>query len=330
MPKTLLRMSGVFAAGGFMLAPLFAAHAQTDPNAFPNKPVRLVVGFTPGSATDVTARIFAQRFTEAWGVSTVVENVPGVGGAVGTARVAKATPDGYTIMYSGNGALTIIPTMQSKPMYNVMRELVPISMVLTMPSILAVNNEMSAKTVPELIAFARNTPGKLSYASPGVGTPQHIAIELLKTLAKIDIVHVPYKGANFTDVIGGRVPITLQNAGAVLPSVRDGKLRGLAVTSLKRSANMPEFPTIAESGYPGFEAISWFGLLAPAGTPASALRKVHDESMKVINNPELRTRFSQLGLDITGRTGEEVSAIIKADIPKWAKVIKEAGITMAD
>lgn len=330
MANIVLRISGVFAAIATAASLPLAARAQTDPNAFPTKAVRLVVGFTPGSATDVTARIFAQKFTEAWGVSTVVENVPGVGGAVGLARVAKSPPDGYTINYSGNGALTIIPTLQAKPMYDVVRDFTPISMVLSMPSILAVNNEVPAKTVQELITYARNTPGKLSYASPGAGTPQHIAIELLKTLAKIDIVHVPYKGANFTDVIGGRVPVTLQNAGAILPAVRDGKLRGLAVTSLKRSANMPEFPTIAESGYPGFEAISWFGLLAPAGTPAPIVRRVHDESMKVINAPELRTRFSQLGLDISGKTGEEVSAIIKADIPKWAKVIKEAGITMAD
>jgi tripartite-type tricarboxylate transporter receptor subunit TctC len=307
--------------------------AQTDAAAvasYPNKPVRLVVGFTPGSATDVTARIFAQKFSEAWGITVAVDNVPGVGGAVGVARVAKAAPDGYTLMYSGNGALTILPTLQSKPLYDPLRDLTPIAMILTMPSILAVNNEVPVKTLQELIAYAKTRPGKLSYASPGSGTPQHVAGELLKGLEKIDIAHVPYKGAVFTDVIGGRVTMTIQNTGSILPVIRDGRLRGIAVTSLKRSPNIPELPTFAESGYPGFEAVSWFALLAPAGTPAGILAKVHQESMKVIANPELRTRFTQLGLDITGKPGDEVAAIIKTDIDKWAKVIKDAGITMTD
>lgn len=320
--------------GGALLALLpFAVHAQPDGSTtanYPVRPIRLVVGFTPGSATDVTARVFAQKFTEAWGVSVAVENVPGVGGAVGVARVAKSPPDGYTVMYSGNGALTILPTLQSKPLYDVVRDLVPISMVLSMPSILAVNNDVPAKTLSELIAYARAPSRKLSYASPGAGTPQHIAGELLKGLAKIDIAHVPYKGAVFTDVIGGRVTMTLQNAGAILPVVRDGRLRALAVTSLKRSPNMPDLPTIAESGFPGFEAVSWFALLAPTGTPAAIVGKVHQESMKVIANPELQARFAQLGLDNAGKGSDELAAIIKSDIDKWAKVIKDAGITMTD
>ena len=311
----------------------YLAWAQSDQgpaSAYPAKPVRLVVGFTPGSATDVVARVFAQKFSEAWGTTVAVDNVPGVGGAVGVARVAKSAPDGYTLMFSGNGALTILPTLQTKPLYDVTKDLVPISMVLTMPSILAVNNDVPAKGLQELIAYARNPARKLSYASPGAGTPQHIAGELLKSLAAVDITHVPYKGAVFTDVIGGRVAMTIQNAGAILPVVRDGRLRGLAVTSLKRSSNMPELPTIAESGFPGFEAVSWFALLAPAGTPAAIRAKVHQESMKVIGGADPRARFAQLGLDIDGRSGDEVSSIIKSDIEKWAKVIKDAGISMTE
>lgn len=327
MLGTLLRTGS---AAMLALLPLTVL-AQSDAVAtYPNKPVRLVVGFTPGSATDVTARMFAQKFTEAWGVTVAVDNIPGVGGAVGVARVAKAPPDGYTLMYSGNGALTILPTLQTKPLYDVTRDLTPISMVLTMPSILAVNNEVPTKTLQELIAYAKVPSRKLSYASPGSGTPQHIAIELLKGMERIDIAHIPYKGAVFTDVIGGRVPMTIQNAGSILPVVRDGRLRGLAVTSLKRSPNMPDLPTFAESGYPGFEAVSWFALLAPAGTPAGIRAKVHQESMKVIANAEMRARFAQLGMDIDARTGDEVTAIIKTDIDKWAKVIKDAGITMTD
>ncbi len=324
-------------AGGAPLA-LFSlcvmpltAGAQTDAaSSWPNRPVRLVVGFTPGSATDVVGRMFAQKFTEAWGVTVAVDNVPGVGGAVGVARVAKSAPDGYTLVFSGNGALTILPTLQNKPLFDPLRELTPMAMVLAMPSILAVNNEVAAKSVQELIAYAKVPSRKLSYASPGSGTPQHIAGELFKGLAKLDIAHVPYKGAVLTDVIGGRVAMTIQNTGAILPMVRDGRLRGLAVTSLKRSPNIPELPTIAESGFPGFEAVSWFSVLGPTGTPPAIVAKVYQESMKIVANTDMQARFAQMGLDIFSRTGEEVSAIIKTDIDKWAKVIKDAGITMTD
>jgi tripartite-type tricarboxylate transporter receptor subunit TctC len=300
-----------------------SALAQTT---YPDRPVRIIVGFTPGSATDITARIFAQRFSEAWGVAVTVENVPGAGGTVGLDRVAKAAPDGYTLAWAASGALTIGPSLQSKISYDPVRDLAPISQVLTMPSILAVNNDVPAKTFEELIALAKAQPGKLSYASPGVGTPQHVAGELLKSLAGVDIVHVPYRGAVFTDVIGGRVTIAFQNAGAMLATVREGKLRGLAVTSLKRSPNMPEFPTVAESGFPGFEATSWFALVAPAGTPAPILEKVRREALKVLAEPDMRARFAQLGLDTVGSSPDELAAIIKADLAKWAKVIKEVGI----
>jgi tripartite-type tricarboxylate transporter receptor subunit TctC len=300
-----------------------AANAQTS---YPDRPVRLIVGFTPGSATDITARIFAQKFSEAWGVAVMVENVPGAGGSVGLDRVAKAAPDGYTLAWAASGALTIGPRLQSKISYDPVRDLAPISQVLTMPSILAVNNDVPAKSFEELIALAKAQPGKLSYATPGAGTPQHVAGELLKSLAGVDIVHVPYRGAVFTDVIGGRVTIAFQNAGAMLATVREGKLRGLAVTSLKRSPNMPELPTVAESGFPGFEATSWFALLAPAGTPAPILDKVRREALRVLADPDMRARFAQLGLDTVGNSPDELAAIIKADVAKWAKVIKEVGI----
>jgi tripartite-type tricarboxylate transporter receptor subunit TctC len=307
-----------------------AARAQTDPSGYPNKPVRIIVGFTPGSATDVTARIIAQKFSEAWGVAVTVDNVPGAGGTVGAARAAKAPPDGYTLQYGANGAMTIAPGLYSKLSYDPMRDFAPISLLLAMPSIMAVNNEVPVKSFQELIALARAQPGKLSYASPGAGTPQHIGIELLKILAGVDIIHVPYKGAIFTDVIGGRVTMTLQNAAAILPTVRDGRLRGLAVSSLKRSPNIPEFPTIAESGFPGFEAVSWFGLLAPAGTPAAIVNKLHQETVKVLGQPDMRARFSQMGLDTVGNTPNELAAIVRSDVAKWTKVIKEAGITATD
>jgi tripartite-type tricarboxylate transporter receptor subunit TctC len=195
-----------------------------------------------------------------------------------------------------------------------------------MPSILAVNNDVPAKSFAEFVALAKAQPGKLSYASPGVGTPQHIAGELLKRQAGIDVVHVPYRGAVFTDVVGGRVTMTLQNMGSILPVVRQGQLRGLAVTSLSRTSIMPDLPTIAESGLPGFEAISWFGLMAPAGTPAPIITKAYQQAAKIAMEPEMKAKLAQLGLDAASDPPDVVAKIIKADIAKWAKVIKDANI----
>src|SRR5262245_49538109 len=233
-----------------VIAALLAAQPAAAQARYPDKPVRFIVGFTPGSATDITARLFAQKFAEAWGVPVTVENIPGAGGSVGGDRVAKSAPDGTTFYWGANGALTINPTLQSNPTYDVQRDLAPVARLLVMASILAVNNDVPAKSVAELFALAKDKPGKLSYASPGVGTPQHIAGELLKSLAGVDIVHVPYRGAVFTDVIGGRVTMTLQNMGSLSPIVREGRVRGLAVTSLKRTPLMPQLPTLAESGFP--------------------------------------------------------------------------------
>jgi tripartite-type tricarboxylate transporter receptor subunit TctC len=290
----------------------------------------LIVGFVAGSATDITARLFAQKFSDAWGVPVTVENVPGAGGSVGGDRVAKAAPDGQTYYWGANGALTINPTLQPNPTYDVQRDLAPVVRLLQMASILAVNNDVPAKSFPELIALAKAQPGKLSYASPGAGTPQHIAGELLKSLAGVDIVHVPYRGAVFTDVIGGRVSMTLQNMGTILPLVRDGRLRGLAVTSLRRTAVIPELPAIAEQGFPGFEATSWFGLMAPAGTPAPMVAKVAEQAIAISKMPDVRERLAALGLDTTADTGAAFAAIIKADTAKWAKVIKDANIKAGD
>jgi tripartite-type tricarboxylate transporter receptor subunit TctC len=311
----------LLALAAALMAP--AADAQTS---YPDRPVRIIVGFTAGSATDITARMFAQKLQAAWSVPVTVENIPGAAGSVGGDRVAKAAPDGTTLYWGANGALTINPTLLPNPTFDPVRDLAPIARVLVMPSLLAVNNDVPARSVAALFALAKARPGQLSYASPGAGTPQHIAGELLKSLAGVDIVHVPYRGVNLTDVIGGRVTMTLQNMGAILPVVREQKLRELAVTSLARSPIIPELPTLAESGFPGFEAISWFGLLAPAGTPAPVIAKVHDEIVKVAAQADMRERLAQLGLDVAVSSPDELAAVIKTDIAKWAKVIKEANI----
>lgn len=304
------------------------AAAQTDAG-YPAKPIRLIVGFTPGSATDVTSRIFAQKLSEALGTPVAVENIPGVAGAIGGARVAKSPPDGYTLYYGANGAMTIAGSLYTKYPIDPVADFTPIVQLLTMASILAVNKHLPVKSVQELIALARRRPGELSYASPGVGVPQHIAGELIKLTAKVDIVHVPYKGAQLTDVIGGRVPITLQNMGAILPVVKEGRLRGLAVTSLKRSPIIPELPTMAESGFPGFEALSWFGLFAPAGTPVVIVDRLYQESTKILAQPDIKARYADLALEISGANGTRLGQIVKTDIAKWAKVIKDANIPPA-
>ena len=311
-------------------AALLMAAPTVAQTGYPDRPVRIIVGFTAGSATDITARMFAQKLNAAWNVPVTVENIPGAGGSVGGDRVAKAAPDGTTLYWGANGAMTINPSLLPNPTFDTVRDLAPIARVLVMPSLLVVNNDVPAKSVAELFALAKARPGQLSYASPGVGTPQHIAGELLKSLASVNIVHVPYRGVALADVIGGRVTMTLQNMGAILPVVRDGKLRALAVTSNQRSPIIPELPTLAESGFPGFEAISWFGLLAPAHTAAPIIAKVHEEIVKIAAQTDMRERLAQLGLDVAVNSPDEFAAVINADIAKWAKVIKDANIKLSE
>ena len=309
-------------AGAVVLAAPATLRAQTD---WPNRPVRLIVGFTAGSSTDVTARIFAQRFSDAWGQPVVVENVAGNAGAIGVDRVAKSAPDGYTLMWAANAALTILPSLQRLP-FDPLKDLISIGITLSMPSVILVNNDLPIRSIPELVAHAKANPGKLSYGTPGVGTPQHITGEMLCHQAGIRMEHIPYRGAALADTLSGVVPVGIQNAGAAMPMVRDGRLRCIGVTSLTRSPNAPDLPTVAEQGFPGFEATSWFGLMAPNGTAPAITQKVHAEAQRILADPEARTRFAALGLDIVGGTGEEMRATIARDIPKWAQVIREAGL----
>lgn len=302
-----------------------AASPVAGQTNWPDKPVKLVVGFTAGSATDISGRIFAQKFAEEWGQAVVVENVSGNSGAIGVDRVAKAVPDGYTLMWSGNAAITVLPSLQTLP-FDPVKDFAHISTAASTASIFLVNNDLPVKSLADLVSYAKANPGKLSYGSPGVGTPQHVAAELFCTLAGIKMEHIPYRGANLSDVMSGVVPVGVQNAGASVPFVRDGRVRGLAITSLKRAAGAPDLPTVAEQGYPGFEATSWFALMAPAGTPQPILDKVRASSLKVLADPEIQKKLLAMGLEPVGSTGAETRAAIERDIPKWAKVIKDAGI----
>jgi tripartite-type tricarboxylate transporter receptor subunit TctC len=305
------------------------AAAQTD---YPNRQIRIIVGFTAGTAPDVAARILATRFAETWNVPVTVEDITGAGSNIATDRVAKATPDGYTLLMGGNPSLVINPSLYDKLPFDPVKDFAPISQVFVAANLLVVHPDVPAKTLPELVALARAQPGKLTYGHAGIGTSQHLAGELFKYMAHIDVTPVAYRGSTavLPDILAGRLTMFFGNIVNVLPQVREGKLRAFAITSLKRSALAPDLPTMDESGYPGFEAVPWFGLLAPAGTPPAIIDKLHDETVKILAIPEVHKTMEQQGLDVIGNSPAEFAAAIKTETPQWAKVIKDAGIKLSN
>ena len=311
-----------------VLLVLLAAPTASAQASYPNRPVKIVVGFTPGTAPDLAARILADRFSEVWGSPFVVENVPGAGSNIATDHVAKAAADGYTLLMGGNSSLVINPSLYAALPFDPIKDFAPISQVFVAANVLAVPSELPIKTVAELVALAKANPGKLSYGHAGVGTSQHLAAELFKYMAHIDIAPVPYRGttALMPDLLANRITMSFANISNVMPLAREGKLRALAITSIKRSALAPDLPTMAEAGYPGFEAVPWFGLLAPTGTPKNALDKLYGETVKALALPEVRKKFDELGLEPIGNSPAEFSAIIRKEIPEWAKVIKDSAI----
>jgi len=305
-----------------------AGHAAAQTN-YPEKPIRIIVGFPAGSSPDITARHLGQKLAESWAKSVVVDNVPGAAGNIAAERVAKAAPDGYTLALAVNAQVIINPSLYKLP-YDPVRDFAPVSQVGVSPNILVVHSVVPAKTFMELVTLARARPGEITFASGGSGSSPHLAAELLKTAAGLDILHIPYKGVIVAvpDLLAGRVMMMFSPISVVLPLVRDGKLRPLAVTSLRRSPVAPDVPTIDESGYPGFEATVWYGLLAPAGTTATIVRKLHLEIVKVLALPEVRAKLADLGMEVIGNSPEEFAAVIKSEIPKWAKLLKDSGIKM--
>jgi tripartite-type tricarboxylate transporter receptor subunit TctC len=311
----------------FGLLALLIVESPAAQTTYPEKPIRMIVGYPPGGPPDILARLLGQKFAEAWGKPVVIDNVTGAGGAIAADRVARAAPDGYTLGLLANPELVINPSLH-KLAYDPVKDFAPVSQVAVSPLMLVVHNAVPVKNFQELIKLARARPGELTFASSGSGTNTHMAAELLKSVAGLDIRHIPYKGvpAAVPDLLGGRVTMMFSPSVVVLPLTREGKLRALAVTSLRRSSAVPELPTIAESGYPGFEAALWNGLLAPARTPAAIVRKLHLETVKALALPDLRAKLADLGLEAIGDSPDELATVIKTEIPKWAKVIKEAGI----
>jgi tripartite-type tricarboxylate transporter receptor subunit TctC len=315
-----------------VLLVLLTAQTVVAQSSYPNRPVKILVGFTPGTAPDIVARILAERFADVWGAPFVIENVQGAGSNIATDRVAKATADGYTLLMGGNSALVINPSLYETLPFDSIKDFAPISQIFIAANVLVVPSESPVKSLPDLVALAKAQPGKLSYGHAGVGTSQHLAAELFKYRAHVDIAPVPYRGttALLPDLLAGRISMSFANIVNVVPLVREGRLRAFAITSIKRSSLAPELPTMDESGYPGFEAVPWFGLLAPAGTPKHVLDKLYSETIKTLAMPEVRKKFDELGLEMVGNTPTEFAAVIKKEIPEWAKVIKDAGIKLSN
>jgi tripartite-type tricarboxylate transporter receptor subunit TctC len=301
-----------------------SAAAQTT---YPEKPVRMVVGFPPGNSPDVIARLLGQKLGETWGKAVLIDNLTGAAGNIAAERIAKAAPDGYTLGLMSQPQIVVNPILY-KLTYDPVKDFAPVSQVYTSISILVVHKTVPANTVKELVALAKAQAGALTFASGGSGSGTHMAAELFKSMAGVDIRHIPYKGGAVAmpDVLGGRVTMMFGPIAIVSPVVREGKVHALAVTSLRRSPAFPELPTIHESGYPGFEYTSWGGVLAPARTSASIVRKLHFETVKVLALPELRDKLTDLGLEGVGNSPDEFTSVIRSEIAKWAKLIKEAGI----
>jgi len=311
----------IFGIAGALVAGV--APAQT----YPSKPVRLIVTYPAAGSSDLMARILGQKLSELWGQSVIVENKPGAAGSIGMEFASHQAPDGLSFVIANLGPAVINPLLTKVP-YDVERDFVPVSLIATGPNILVVNPSFPAKTLNELIAFARANPGKLNFGSGGPGSIAHMSGEMLKSLAHVDIVHVPYKGGilSVNDLIAGHVDMVFSDALPVMQHIRAGKLRALATTGAERSPLVPDIPTCAESGVPGLVAVNWWGVLLPAGTPKPIADKFHDDLVKVMQQAEIKEKFAQLGVDAVSGTPDQLRAYLKSETAKYAQLIKEAGI----
>jgi tripartite-type tricarboxylate transporter receptor subunit TctC len=289
--------------------------------------VRFVVGFTPGGPSDILARSLAAKLAEARGQPVVVENRPGAGGNVAAEAVAKSAPDGNTWLLGNNSILATNAALYSRLGYDPIKDFAPVALVGIQPNLLVVHPSVPAHTVAELIAYAKAHPGKLNYASTGAGVASHLSAELFKAMASIDMVHVPYKGAQpaLTDVIAGQCQVMFATSASAIPYVKAGRLRALAVTTAQRAASLPDLPTVAEAGVPGFESITWHGVVVPSATPAAVIQQLNAQINAALREPDLRARLAALGVEIAGGTPQEFAAYIASEIPKWTKVVRDSG-----
>jgi tripartite-type tricarboxylate transporter receptor subunit TctC len=318
----------VFCAIALSLLGSQCASAASDARGapYPTRPLRLICPFPPGGTTDVVARIVGQGLTEAWGQQVIVDNRPGAGAVIGTEMAAKSPPDGYTVLLGSITTHAVNPALH-KLNFDPIRDFAPVTLVVSSPQLLAVHPSVAAKSVKELIALAKAKPGALNYASAGAGTSPHLTFELFKSATGVDVKHVPYKGTGpaITELVGGQVQAMITGVVALMPHVKSGKLRALAVTSRRRVAALAVVPTVVESGIPGFDVSSWFGVFLPAGTPRPIVMKMNGEVRNIVEAPVVRKRLSDLGADPETSTPEEFAAYVRSEKARWSKVVHDTG-----
>jgi tripartite-type tricarboxylate transporter receptor subunit TctC len=310
-------------------AVILSAEAQTraTAQAWPQRPVRIVVPSPPAGGTDIVARVMADHFSKAFKQQFFVENRPGAGNMIGIESVARAPADGYTFLMTAS-TLSLNSVLYKKVAYDPIKDFAPITLAAKAPNVLIVNPNVPAKTLPEFIALAKKQPGKLTYGTPGIGTSPHMCMELFKSLAGVDLQHIPYRGTvpALTDVMSGQISGMFSTMLSAKPQIEAGKVRAFGVSTATRSASMPDIPSIAEAGVPGYEAVQWYGFLAPAGTPAAIISQIHAESMKALNSAEMKEKLAHDGAEPSPTSPEEFAALIRNEIEKWRKVAKVAGI----
>lgn len=309
---------------------LSSALAFAGEAPFPNRPLRMIAPFAPGGGTDIIARLVAQGLSEAWGQSVVVDNRTGAGGAIGVALVAKGVPDGYTLLLASNGPLTFTPALSAKLAYDVERELQPVSLVASQPFVLIASNASGIASVKDLIASAKAQPGKIVYGSGGTGGASHLGTELLQVLAGISMQHVPYKGTapSFAAALSGEVQVAMGGISTAIPLLKGGRARALAVSGAKRSALLPEVPSMQEAGVPGYQFDVWYGVLMPRGVPRAILDRASGELARLARLPTVRERFSSGGMEAVSNTPEEFTALIKQEMQRWKKIAATASIKL--
>ena len=314
----------------FTAVVLLALGAPVHAVDYPARPIMLVVAFTPGGPSDVLARIIGKKMEQLLGTPFVIENRPGAGGNIAAESVAHAAPDGYTLLMGNNSILATNESLYKHINYSPEKDFIPITLIGTQANILIVNPDVPARSLKELIALAKAQPGKINFASSGYGAAAHLAGELFKAEAKIDIVHVPYKGAApaLQDVIAGHNQMMFATAASVMGHIEGGRVRALAVTTLKRTTALPDIPTMDEAGLKGFDASTWHGLVAPAGTPPQVISTLHNAAVKALQDPAVQASLGKLGVDIVGDTPQEFQAYIKSEIPKWTAIVKASGATL--
>jgi len=324
-------MSMAFARLLALSLSLIAGGAFAQAN-YPERAIRMVIAFPPGGPSDIVARLMADKLTEALGKPVVVENITGASGNIGTERVAKSAPDGYTLLISAPGPLVVNPSLYPRLPFDPIKDFAPISQLCFTPNVLVVNNDLPVKTVQELVALARAHPGKLSFASGGAGTSNHLAAELFKVMAKVDIQHVPYRGVSVSvpDILTGRIPMAFLSTPTALPLVRAGQLRALGIGTETRWPAAPEIPTMEESGIHGFRSTVWHSFLAPAGTPDAIVQRLYGETRKILARPDVRKIFDEQGLAVIGNAPAEFAEVIKVEGRQWAQVIKQAGLKLGN